>query len=786
MIKKLTLALLIALSALVANAAVGSWKIHPIFGSTPTNTVDAGDKVYYLVSKNLYCYDKETSENIAYDRSNYLNDTQITNIYYNTQKKYLLVAYDDSNIDIILNDGKVVNIPDINNALLTTAKTINDVTFADNGAYIATAFGYVIVNDEKYEVRESRIYNVNITSIAKVGNALLLGSPNGLYYGNASKQHSTLSSMSLNTEFANTMIYPLEGNAFIHYGNSFAATYSVALDESNNPTGIAKLADINSGKPALIQPVKALDKVVVSYPSAPCYYAVSADGKTSTRVNLPGDVRNEMLTSQESDGSWWTVGAKGLRKLTISGTTATVLLDYQKINASSVSIPVHLTYNEGLDILYVKNTGSNSLYTSGQSPTQLNTLSNGNWTVLSPTVSTLRNNNKYLDQTYKVVVDPNDPHSYVIGSKMEGVFRFTDNEEVAHWAWKNSPIIDSGNRCNTGDPQFDKAGNMWVIQAKSGAVNPVILPKGKFNAPETSDWITANVTLSTNWRQHFLITKKSDIKIHTSGGWGSALVFMNDNGNPAGAITKQEYNNNTTLDQDSRNFKWYYIQCLTEDLNGKIWMGSDLGVAEFDPVKCAATPNATVYRPKVPRNDGTNNADYLLDGVQVNAIAVDGMNRKWIGTDNSGLYLVSADGTEIIEQFTSANSILPSDKIISVLCNPTNNIVYVGTESGLLEYESDSSTPAATYDDVYVYPNPVRPDYTGAITIKGLMENSLVKIADSAGNVVAQMQSNGGMVTWDGCNSNGDRVKSGVYFVLASENENNESNAVVAKFLIMR
>lgn len=786
MIKKLTLALLIALSALVANAAVGSWKIHPIFGSTPTNTVDAGDKVYYLVSKNLYCYDKETSENIAYDRSNYLNDTQITNIYYNTQKKYLLVAYDDSNIDIILNDGKVVNIPDINNALLTTAKTINDVTFADNGAYIATAFGYVIVNDEKYEVRESRIYNVNITSIAKVGNALLLGSPNGLYYGNASKQHSTLSSMSLNTEFANTMIYPLEGNAFIHYGNSFAATYSVALDESNNPTGIAKLADINSGKPALIQPVKALDKVVVSYPSAPCYYAVSADGKTSTRVNLPGDVRNEMLTSQESDGSWWTVGAKGLRKLTISGTTATVLLDYQKINASSVSIPVHLTYNEGLDILYVKNTGSNSLYTSGQSPTQLNTLSNGNWTVLSPTVSTLRNNNKYLDQTYKVVVDPNDPHSYVIGSKMEGVFRFTDNEEVAHWAWKNSPIIDSGNRCNTGDPQFDKAGNMWVIQAKSGAVNPVILPKGKFNAPETADWITANVTLSTNWRQHFLITKKSDIKIHTSGGWGSALVFMNDNGNPSGAITKQEYNNNTTLDQDSRNFKWYYIHCLTEDLNGKVWMGCDLGVAEFDPVKCAATPNATIYRPKVPRNDGTNNADYLLDGVQVNAIAVDGMNRKWIGTDNSGLYLVSADGTEIIEQFTSANSILPSDKIISVLCNPTNNIVYVGTESGLLEYESDSSTPAATYDDVYVYPNPVRPDYTGAITIKGLMENSLVKIADSAGNVVAQMQSNGGMVTWDGCNSNGDRVKSGVYFVLASENENNESNAVVAKFLIMR
>ena len=156
MIKKLTVSLLVILSAIAAQAAIGTWKIHPIFGSTPTNAIDVGDKVYYLVSKNLYCYDKETRENATYDRSNYLNDSQISNIYYNYSKKYLLVAYSNSNIDIILNDGKVVNVPDIANALLTTAKTINDVTFCDGMAYVATAFGYVIVDDEKFEIKHKK------------------------------------------------------------------------------------------------------------------------------------------------------------------------------------------------------------------------------------------------------------------------------------------------------------------------------------------------------------------------------------------------------------------------------------------------------------------------------------------------------------------------------------------------------------------------------------------------------------------------------------------------------
>ncbi|MGM9836105.1 MAG: hypothetical protein ACI30L_05085 [Muribaculaceae bacterium] len=789
MIKKLTVSLLVILSAIAAQAAIGTWKIHPIFGSVPTNAIDVGDKVYYLVSKNLYCYDKETRENATYDRSNYLNDSQISNIYYNYSKKYLLVAYSNSNIDIILNDGKVVNVPDIANALLTTAKTINDVTFCDGEAYVATAFGYVIVDDEKFEIAESRIYNVNITSAAKVEGTLLLGSANGLYYGDASKAHSTMSTLSLATDYKNTKIYPLEGNAFIQYGST-TATYEVATNDANQPTGITLKASIANVVPSYVQPVKALDAVIVGYITTPCYYAVSADGATATRVSLPSSTKNEIITSQETDGSWWTIGANGLRWITIDGTTAETNLDYQKINASTVTSPFFLTYDKANDKLYVANAGKikQNSTPSGNVATTLNTLSGSTWNEINPVVSQNRNSSrKYLYNTFYPLFDPDDSHSFYIGSEYEGLFKFTDNEQVAHWDWTNSPLKNYDNyNCDACAYQFDKAGNLWVLQSE--ATNPLmVLPKDKINVetPSASDWIIPNVTFSTNWRQMLLVTKHN-IKVYTNGNWASRMVFINDNGDPSGTITKQEYRYLTTLDQDMRNFTWNDLFCLCEDNDGMVWVGADQGVVRFDPVKCAAQSDALVYRPKVPRNDGTNNADYLLDGVQVNCIAVDGMNRKWIGTNSSGLYLVSPDGTEIIEQFTTANSILPSDRILSVCCNPNNNKVYVGVEGGVLEYESDSTTPSQSYSDVYVYPNPVRPEYTGIITIKGLMENSLVKIADVSGNVVAQLQSNGGMATWDGCNSDGSRVKSGVYFVLASENEDETSNAVVAKFLIIR
>ena len=129
---------------------------------------------------------------------------------------------------------------------------------------------------------------------------------------------------------------------------------------------------------------------------------------------------------------------------------------------------------------------------------------------------------------------------------------------------------------------------------------------------------------------------------------------------------------------------------------------------------------------------------------------------------------------------------MPSDYIYDIACDPNSASVFIGTSMGLAEYVGDSSPAAEDYSEVYAYPNPVRPDYTGWITVTGLMDNSLVKIADAAGNVLYTTTSEGGMITWDGCNSSGERVKTGVYYVFASQNATGNASGVVTKILVVK
>ena len=306
--------------------------------------------------------------------------------------------------------------------------------------------------------------------------------------------------------------------------------------------------------------------------------------------------------------------------------------------------------------------------------------------------------------------------------------------------------------------------------------------------PSANDWVSTELSFaySSQWENIFYIARKSGVKIYCPKGYANVFFFKEKvEGDYSSFNLAECKTSSSTLDQDGNIFAWDRIVSFAEDLNGKVWMGSTTGICVWNPENIFDT-DSRVYRPKVPRNDGTNNADYLLDGVSVTCIAVDALNRKWIGTNANGVFLVSADGTEIIEQLNTSNSVLPTDQIFSICVKPNSNTIFIGTPNGVLEYETSSVTPAPSYDEVLVYPNPVRPEYTGFITIKGLMANSLVKISDASGNVITSLQATGGTATWDGLNASGERVKSGVYYVLASENENETSSAIVAKFLVIR
>ncbi|MDD6025036.1 MAG: hypothetical protein PUD26_00355, partial [bacterium] len=463
MIKKIAFSIIALLSIITASAQSGSWKIHPVFGATPTNAIDVGDRIYYLVSNNLFCYDKETSENIMYDKSNYLNDTQISNVYYNYDKKYLVVAYSNSDIDIILENGRVKNIPDITNSLMPSLKTINHVTFNGNRIYVATAFGYVVIDDEKFEIAESRIYNKSITSAAVCGNYLLLSSADGTYIGLASKAHSTLDSFVLYANAKKCKFLTITDKRFLTYGTN-AIIYDIATDADGNPTGLTWVKTIGDTAPSSVQPVKSLDATMVLYSATPQYYTIDATGTASAAIALPSAVKSELLTSQETaTGSWWAVGSNGIHKVTIDGTTATTEVDYQKINASTVSRVFYLVYNEEKDYLLAANTGPILISNEGGNAI-INRLENGIWTTLNTTVTPGgASPATVLQRSYLPIFDPKDSNAFIIGTRDQGIFRFVDNpeegfKEANHWTQNNSPVYSSGSRCNAHAIDFDKNG----------------------------------------------------------------------------------------------------------------------------------------------------------------------------------------------------------------------------------------------------------------------------------------------------------------------------------------
>ena len=191
----------------------------------------------------------------------------------------------------------------------------------------------------------------------------------------------------------------------------------------------------------------------------------------------------------------------------------------------------------------------------------------------------------------------------------------------------------------------------------------------------------------------------------------------------------------------------------------------------------------------MPRNDGTNYADYLLDGITVRCIAIDAMNRKWFGTVGNGVFLISSDNNTQLAHFTSADTPLMSDIIYDILIDDATGIVYFATDKGLCAYQSDvnantSADGGMSKDNVWAYPNPVTPDHTGDIVIIGLAENTDVKIVTSSGRLVHSGRCAGGSYRWNGCDTDGQRVASGVYMVLVAKSDG--SKGVVTKIGVVR
>ncbi len=749
----LVAALVVALVA-QAQSDFGKWIIHPIFASDNiTNCIDTGDDVYYLASGNLYRYDKDTQENEHLNRANYLSDSGVENIYFNACKNYIMVAYRNSNIDVIdVASGNVNNISDIKNADLSTSRTINSITFAEpNMAIVATDFGFVILNDSKLEVISSFISDKVMTGAMVLGNHLVVNQAGRFYYAPAAKHIQQLSDFSSAWVGLNGPMVPISTNRFFVLAEDQLALVSATPSADGLTFSTSKVA---SGKPIAVNTMQGGGHVI-SFDDASYYYTTGPEGDNAVQHEGSG-----IYSSSEGGDAMWVLDGDGLKHMAGGTVTATI-----KPNAISISgVPFWMEYDVAQSRLMLASTADNVILSSLAGVTQFNTFDGNFWKNITPPELPEPD-----EGCYWPVISPNEPNTYYFSTRRKGIIKVTDDKVAEHLTNASCGIVE-----RMAGLRFDSQGNLWIVQTRDNdhpvrVLTPAKQKKGNITAQDfifNKSAHISNLNHEGFKRTQFAIGA-GDTKVFTSGQYGEALVIW-DNNSDLSLNHSISFAAKSLIDQDGKNIDWYEIRALAADADGLVWMGTTSGLIAFDPSR-AFDADFHVTHIKVPRNDGTNLADYLLDGQTVNCIAVDGANRKWIGTEASGLFLVSADGQKVLKNFNATNSVIGSNEIYQVCCDPTGNSVFVTTPLGVAEYKSDATPGQDSFSNIYAYPNPVRPDYGGPINITGLMDNSLIKITDPSGNVVRSLKSTGGMVSWDGCNYNGDLVPTGVYTIIASQ-----------------
>lgn len=386
-----------------------------------------------------------------------------------------------------------------------------------------------------------------------------------------------------------------------------------------------------------------------------------------------------------------------------------------------------------------------------------------------------------------IAVDPLDS-KHVFGSGKNGLYEFYDGKFKNHFNEDNSPIV-SVYRDNNRDYTFvfsvifDKEGNLWV-----------------YNSYNDRDVSLLEFTKDREWKsfphQEMRWDGTSVERAIRQPMWDSRGLLWTVNEDYA----KQLFNcyqprtdavkvYSKFVNEDGEELVFSDgnngFHCIAEDKEGNIWVGSQLGPMYLS-AENIASGDETLTQVKVPRNDGTNYADYLLANIQTTAIAVDGGGRKWFGTNGNGVYLISQDNMTQIHHFLTTNSDLISNVIKSIAINEKTGEVFFGTDKGLCSYMSDATgtNEEMTKDNVYAYPNPVRPGYEGNITVVGLSYNADVKITTANGTLVAQGTSTGGSFSWNGCDLHGKKVASGVYMVETAKSDG--TKGTVCKIAVVR
>ncbi|HZK68539.1 MAG TPA: T9SS type A sorting domain-containing protein [Paludibacter sp.] len=753
---------------LVGQVAMGKWRTHFAYNSV-TQVAQSENKIFAVSDGALFSVDKQDGALEFYSKISGLNGTNISKIGFDKKSDQLFVIYANGNIDVLATNG-VINIPDLYNKQIAASKDVNDIQFYQDKVYLSCNFGIIVLNSTKKEVADTYYIGPNATEV-KV----------------------------LNTTIHNGVIYALTSNtifkADINQPNLVNYEYWTTV---NSLPGIADLQTICSfaGSLFLLRGGKLYkqesDNTWTSYHNELSVTSLNVsngdmflytnDGTyivdaqlNSVPVNYNGTIADGEFDTTNNT-FWFAATQNGV----ISYKPSTSEVQQFKPKGPAVNIPWEMTFAKKK--LFVVPGGRWAEAYGRQGDVMM--YEDGSWTNIY-SYSIQSSTNSPVADFMNIAVDPTDDKHFFATSYGTGLFEFKNN---LFYKWHNHT-----NSTLQGHPTvpenpwqftridgavFDQSGNLFLNNSAVTASVKVLLANGTWTQ------LTYPNALKETYGKLLINNQKPNQKWAISVRGGEILVF-DDNG------TIQDQNDDKSVvytifpdpDTDGAFISHNTNYAIAQDKNGVIWLGTEAGPLRFQNTTRVFDGGLSCSRVKIPRNDGTNNADYLLATEKIKAIAIDGANRKWFGTETSGVYLMSENGQETIQHFTTANSPLLSNDILSIAINQVTGEVFFGTAQGLVSYQSDAAETGTIFEDVYAYPNPVREDYKGVITITGLVDKTQIKITDINGNLVCQTVSNGSLATWDGKDVRGRKVSTGIYLAICVNADGTKST--ITKIMVI-
>ncbi len=736
---------------------IGSWRAHQPYHQA-IGLVWNGSEIFAATPYSIFSIDPSDNSISTYSKVTGLSESGVTAIGFDSTSGKIVVAYESGNLDIIL--GTLVkNVDALKRSNLPFDKRVYKIICINAQAYLCTGLGIVVLDLNKYEIRETYVIGENGVHI-KVNDF----TSDGTFYYAATQEglkQAAINSPNL-ADFRN---WNLVSNNILNQGavQSVVSLPTGEIIVHKNDSLFRKLNNtwsfIYTNNSQISSIRKAANQVLVTEISNNVSRIRILNGNGSVSNNFQGTLikspKDALLVGADI---WFADSTSGLGR--ISGSS---IVSFAPNSPQSIAMGEILIRNS---LLYATSGFLLQGWRSTNNKNGFFIFSGSEWQNYTPA------NIPALDSFPDLITIAEDPRdqSLWIGSFGGGLLQFRNPTAISVYK-QNSPLQSTGGNSgyNISGLAFDINNNLWVsnygvnqnihVRKSDGTWRSFVIPF--FHSENAVSQIVID-----DFDQKWIVSPANGLFLFNDGG------SIDNPGDDRWKFFRSGKGNG--------NLPTNNVLSIAKDKNNFIWVGTSDGLGVIQCTQDAINNNCEAVIPVILQG---NFNGFLFGGEQVQAIAVDGANRKWIGTKN-GAWLISADGEETIHHFTIDNSPLLSDDVRRIAIDGKSGEVFFSTSMGICSFRGTATEGGTTNSNVLVFPNPIPPGYSGTIAIRGLVNNAIVKITELNGRLVYQGRALGGQAVWNGRNYQGERIASGVYLVLVTDESGKEN--LVTKIVIIK